>query len=48
MNEFGNMNDRQEFIEMLRISPVHGVKALGDDDEQYPAMLLITAENDQV
>ena len=42
MDEYGTVNDSQSFNLLLRYSPLHNIK----EDINYPAMLLITGEND--
>jgi len=41
-NEFGSIYNSEEFDYRLNLSPVHHVKNEGT----YPAMLIVTAEND--
>ena len=41
LGEYGSVNDSLEFINLLKYSPMHNVK-----ESNYPAMLIITADND--
>lgn len=42
MDEYGTVSDSLSFVNLLSYSPYHNIK----EDVNYPAMLVITAEND--
>lgn len=45
-SDFGCSDEKEHFDNLLKFSPIHNVKLPDDENVQYPAVLLLTADHD--
>lgn len=45
-SDFGCSDEKEHFDNLLKFSPIHNVKLPEDENVQYPAVLLLTADHD--
>lgn len=48
ISDYGNPDDKEDCLNLLKISPLHNVNPPESQNVQYPAMLFITGDNDEV
>uniref|UniRef100_A0A1L8DTF2 Prolyl endopeptidase n=1 Tax=Nyssomyia neivai TaxID=330878 RepID=A0A1L8DTF2_9DIPT len=46
ISDYGDPDKREHFENLLKFSPLHNVKAPADEEHQYPATLILTADHD--
>ncbi|CAH8628858.1 unnamed protein product [Schistosoma intercalatum] len=45
-SDYGDPDNKKDFSNLMRISPLHNVKIPSNPDVQYPALLILTADHD--
>jgi prolyl oligopeptidase len=45
-SDYGSSDDKTHFENLLKFSPINNVKMPEDENAQYPAVLLLTADHD--
>ncbi|XP_058061295.1 prolyl endopeptidase [Anopheles bellator] len=46
VSDYGDMDEKEHFENLLRYSPLHNVRRPASEKEQYPATLVLTADHD--
>ncbi|XP_035781675.1 prolyl endopeptidase-like [Anopheles albimanus] len=46
VSDYGDLNEKEHFENLLRYSPLHNVRRPTSEKEQYPATLVLTADHD--
>lgn len=46
ISDFGDINEKKHFDNLLKISPLHNVRTPAKAEDQYPATIIVTADHD--